>query len=89
MDRRKIKDIVDYYGFEDVLLEDGLDSAFIGLTDDGVAVYDKHLCVTAMMDSQRWTEEEAWEFLEFNTFCAKVGDKSPIYINPASVVDCI
>ena len=27
------------------------------------------------------TEEDAWEFLEFNTFCAYVGEQTPIYIN--------
>jgi hypothetical protein len=26
-------------------------------------------------------EEEAWEFLEFNTFCAYVGEQTPIFVN--------
>lgn len=81
MTRKQIEDLCERLEAEDVLLADGLDSAFIGLTDNYVAVYDRHKCMTAMMQQNDWTEDEAWEFLEFNTFTAHVGEKTPIYIH--------
>jgi hypothetical protein len=32
-------------------------------------------------DLEPMTEEEAWEFLEFNCFCAYVGEQTPIFVN--------
>jgi len=32
-------------------------------------------------DLEPMTEEDAWEFLEFNCFCAYVGDQTPIFVN--------
>ena len=27
------------------------------------------------------SEEDAWEFLEFNCFCAYVGEQTPLFVN--------
>jgi hypothetical protein len=32
-------------------------------------------------DLEPMTEEDAWEYLEFNTFCAYVGEQTPIFVN--------
>ena len=65
------------------LLCDGLDSALIGLTEEGPvrAVYDVGLCVDAIMKSFEIDEVDAMEYLSFNTFCAYVGKNSPVFIN--------
>ena len=32
-------------------------------------------------EDKELSEEDAWEFLEFNTFCAYVGEQTPLYVN--------
>jgi hypothetical protein len=61
---------------------DGYDRAIIGLTDGGQLVYSKEWMVRLLMEMEEgMDEEEAWEFLEFNTFCAYVGEQTPIFVN--------
>ena len=61
---------------------DGYDDAIIGLTDNGQLIYSKEKMVELMMQTDdTMTEEEAWEYLEYNTFCAYVGEQTPIYAN--------
>ena len=66
--------------------KDGYDKALIGLTEGGQLVYCKEMMVEILMDvSQKqgdiMTEEDAWEYLEFNCFCAYVGEQTPIFVN--------
>jgi hypothetical protein len=74
---------------------DGYDKAIIGLTDGGQLVYSKEWMVKLLLeaDAKSYAEAEdktdlalmedfdAWEFLEYNTFCAYVGDQTPIFVN--------
>jgi hypothetical protein len=61
---------------------DGYDKAVIGLTDNGQLVYSKEKMVKILMkDCRDLSEEDAWEFLEFNCFCAYVGEQTPIFAN--------
>jgi hypothetical protein len=61
---------------------DGYDKAIVGLSDNGQLVYSKEIMVELLMqDDTELSEEDAWEFLEFNCFCAYVGDQTPIYVN--------
>ena len=64
---------------EDALLADGLEDALIGSTWDGKAVYDVDRCIDIL--SKSMTPDEAYEYLEFNTFSAYVGEMTPIYIH--------
>jgi hypothetical protein len=61
---------------------DGYDKAILGLTDNGQLVYSKEIMVDLLlsMDSEM-TEEDAWEFLEYNCFNAYVGEQTPIFVN--------
>ena len=61
---------------------DGYDKAILGLTDNGQLVYSKEIMVELLREEvKELSEEDAWEFLEFNTFCAYVGEQTPIYVN--------
>jgi len=67
---------------EGVLLADGLDEAFIGCAfRKGVqlAVYSIPKCIEVLVKRDGMDYDEASEFLEFNTFCAYVGEKTPIF----------
>jgi hypothetical protein len=65
---------------------DGYDKAIIGLTDNGQLVYSKEWMVKLLIDSDtNMSEEDAWEFLEYNCFCAYVGEQTPIFVNTYQV----
>ena len=84
MTRELVEEFITEAGHEDVLLADGLDGAFIGLTPDGIAVYSRQLCVECMME-EGMDDEEAIEYLEFNTYCAYVGEKTPLFIDVLTI----
>jgi hypothetical protein len=67
----------------EALLADGLEDAYLGYVINthhkSVAVYDAVKCVETLM-RDGMTEEEAWEYLDFNTFCAYVGENGPLFI---------
>jgi len=61
---------------------DGYDKAVLGLSESGQLVYSKEIMVELLMqEDPELSEEDAWEFLEFNCFCAYVGDQTPIFVN--------
>ncbi len=83
MNREQIDTFVDEYTGsdpdEEVLLADGLDEAFIGLTSNNIrAVYSIDKIIEIL--SKDMTEEDAWEYFHYNIECAYVGEKTPIYI---------
>ena len=73
--------LAEYFG-DDLLFADSFDGAIIGVAvgcDSGRVAYDTNKMVEILIQ-QGMTEEEAWEYLEFNTFCAYVGENTPLYI---------
>lgn len=67
----------------EALFADGLEAAAIGYTlnhhNEHVVVYDYDLCVLTMM-ADGMTEDEADEYLGFNTLGAYVGPHGPLYV---------
>ena len=62
------------------LKADGFDAAIIGI--DVLSerlIYDKQKMVEIL--SAEMSVEDAIEFLEFNTWCAYVGEHTPIYVD--------
>jgi hypothetical protein len=83
MTREQINEFVEEYTGgdpdENVLLLDGLDEAFIGLTSTNIrAVYSVDKIIECL--SKDMSEEDAWEYFAFNIECAYVGEKTPLYI---------
>ena len=33
------------------------------------------------LKKEEMTEEEAWEWLDYNCFCAYVGEQTPLFVN--------
>lgn len=68
----------------EALLADGLEAALVGITANHhhphVAVYDTAKCVQVLVERDGMTEEEAEEFLEFNTYGAYVGPNGPLFV---------
>jgi hypothetical protein len=81
MTRKEIDEYVDeHYPDEEIMLLDGLDEAFIGLTTNNIrAVYSVQKIIELL--SKDMSEEDAWEYFNFNIECAYVGEKTPVYLN--------
>jgi hypothetical protein len=76
----KLHEILDYYPEEEILKADGFDDAVIGIDPESMRlVYDRNKMFDILVN-QGMSMEDAVEYLEFNTFCAYVGEKTPIYI---------
>lgn len=73
--------ILEYYGdSDDILFADGFDDCIIGFEPNlWKVVYSRNLCINLMKDMLE-DEEEAIEYLEYNTFSAYVGPNTPIWV---------
>jgi len=65
---------------------DGLDEAVIGITSDEkpVLVYGMEKCIETVMKTNDMKYNDAYEWLEYNSFHTYYGDYSPIFINEDS-----
>ena len=73
-------------GYEDVVffINYSYDDALIGVTDDNRAVYDYNKMVEWLVKEHNFTDEEAMEWIDFNTIRALpyMGDTAPIIMFP-------
>lgn len=73
-------------GYEDVVIFESFsyDDALIGVTEDGRAVYDFDKMVHWLVETEGFTDEEAIEWIEYNTIRALpyMGDDAPIIMYP-------
>mgnify|MGYP003119598374 FL=1 len=76
-----------------MLLADGFSRAFIGIGhragSNDIAVYDYDKCAKVLMRRDGMTEEEAYEFLDFNVVGSYVGDLTPIFVERVSIKEVI
>ena len=73
-------------GYEDVVIFENYsyDDALIGVTEDCRAVYDFNKMVRWLVETEDFTDEEAIEWIEYNTIraLAYMGDDAPIIMYP-------
>lgn len=69
-------------GYEDVLIfvNYSYDDALIGISDDNRAIYDYNLMVEWLITNEGFTEEEAVEWIDYNTLRSTpyMGSGAPI-----------
>ena len=69
-------------GYENVIIfsDFSYDDALIGISEDDRAIYDYDLMVNWLIKNSNMTEEEAVEWIDYNTVRSLpyFGDKSPI-----------
>lgn len=71
--------ILEWFPEEEILKADGFDDAIIGIEDDSMRlIYSISKCIEILV-AQGMPEEDAVEYFHFNTKCAWVGDKTPIW----------
>ena len=71
------------YNDEEFLFADGFDDAIVGVSFglERRIVYDARLMAAKLVREEKLDYSQAWEYLEYNTFQAYVGNKTPIYVN--------
>lgn len=73
-------------GYEDAIVfdEPSFDSSIIGVTVDGRVVYDYREMVQEMMNADGISEEDAIDFIEYNTLRSLpyAGDLGPVVMYP-------
>ena len=78
--------ILELYGdTDDIMFADGLDDAIIGFEPNmWKVVYSRSKCMNVLIERDGMDEEESLEFLEYNTFNAYFGEKTPLWIEDFS-----
>ena len=86
-----VKTLIEDYDYEDVIIFSNPDyaSAFIGMTEDGRAAYNYELMIEYLMDEYNWTDNEAVEFIDYNTLRAipYMGAKAPVIVYPLRYIE--
>lgn len=77
------KDLILENGYEDVLVYDNpsFEGALIGITTKNKAVYDYDLMVESLMKDEGMSEEDAHDFISYDTDNAYFGNNTPIIVN--------
>lgn len=74
-----LQEILDLYEDEEFLTADGFDSAIIGVDEHSMRlIYSVSKCIDILV-TDGMDYEDAIEYLNFNTFNAYVGEKTPIW----------
>ena len=83
-DEAKRNELAEHFG-DDLMFATNFDNAIIGvsmgISSGTKVVYDAEEMARTLVVSEGITEQEAWEYLEFNTFNAYVGDNTPIFVS--------
>lgn len=78
-------------GYEGVkyLTNYSYDDALIGVSEDGRAIYDYELMIEWLMDKEGWTDNEAVEWIDYNTIRALpyMGSDAPIVMYPLAYLE--
>lgn len=72
-------------GYDEVMIFEnpGFVEAFIGVSIDNRAVYDYEKMISCLMEEDEMTEEEAIEFIDYNTIRSlPYYDNAPIIVRP-------
>jgi hypothetical protein len=76
-----LDEIIENYPEEEFIKADGFDNSIIGVEPSSMRlVYDRELMINSLLETSDMTTMDAIEHLEYNVFCAYIGDKTPIYI---------
>ena len=83
-DEAKRNELAEHFG-DDLMFATNFDNAIIGVSM-GIScgtkvVYDAEEMERTLVISEDMTEQEAWEYLEVNTFNAYIGDNTQIVVS--------
>ena len=82
-DEAKRNELAEHFG-DNLVFATNFDNAIIGVSLGGntrSVVYDTEKMAETLVTSEDMSYQEAWEYLEYNTFCAYVGENTPIFVS--------
>lgn len=82
-DEAKRNELAEFFG-DDLVFATNFDNSIIGVSlgcNTRSVVYDAEKMAETLVTSENMTYEEAWEYLEYNTFSAYVGENTPIFVS--------
>lgn len=86
-----VRELIEDYEYENVIIFSNPDyaSAFIGISEDNRAVYDYEKMIEHLMEKENWSDNEAVEFIDYNTIRALpyIGQQAPIIVYPLAYVE--
>ena len=85
MEEKRIE-LAEHFG-SDLMFADNFDAAIIGVSvglGSSKVVYDTKKMAEILIKEHSMTEEDAWEYLEYNTFGVYVGDNTPVYVDTST-----
>jgi hypothetical protein len=75
----KLASIIENYSHEELIKADNFDDAVVGIEVNTLRlVYSIDKMIAILTEDMSY--EDAIEYLDFNVFCAYVGERTPIYI---------
>ncbi len=77
--KENIVELLKPYAHEEAMTANGLDDAIIGLSVDGLFVYDIDECVE-IFKKDGMTHDEATEYVEYNVTNTYVGEGTPLFM---------
>jgi len=86
MNRKQLVKLLADHGVEDeVVLVDGFEEAFLGITESqpgrlACAVYDTAKCLNILVDRDGMSQDGAIEFFEYNVAGTHMGDRTPVFL---------
>jgi len=75
----EIKELLIEYAADNALTADGFDNAVIGLSYDGLFVYDIDDCVSILVEDGM-SLLEAEDYMDFNVLNCYMGEGTPLFI---------
>jgi hypothetical protein len=76
-----LEEIIEMFPEEEFLTADGFDSAIVGVEPNSMRlVYNRDKMIGILIADEEMEEIDAIEYLEYNTWNAYVGEKTPIFI---------
>lgn len=86
MSLKQLKIIKESGEYDDLLLADGFEEAFIGLSQSQpnrpvCAVYDADKCIKILKRRDKMTYDEALDFFAYNVLGSYVGWTTPLFIS--------
>lgn len=90
---KKFQTVIDQLTEEnpDALLADGFEAALIGIArrcgQPSLAVYDISKCIKILEKRHKLSNEEAWEYFDFNVAGSWVGENTPIFFDKVAWVE--
>jgi hypothetical protein len=84
---KKFEEIINQLTEEnpEALLADGFEEALIGMArrtgQPTLAVYDVSKCIKILEKKHKLTEDEAWEYFDFNVAGSWMGEHTPVFFD--------